>query len=176
MYCWYDGGDVYIDISRLDLKFHPPTDLSFVKHIYLLLPWDTWMPQDRAQLAAKSNFLVGMYVVQGEFVVNKRLNINISSIKVFFNLSVESYYNISLWFILLLMVLYLSLYNVQWLVTITILYSNVYYLLSLWLCFSRFYIVVYGSTMVVQTIKYYYRSTRYFYSTQTLGSTIYQYI
>ena len=64
-------------------------------------------------------------------------------------------------FIVLLVLLSLYFYAVQWLVTVTILYSTVYHLVILWLFFGHFCPVVYVSTMSINTNRNYHIPTRY---------------
>ena len=74
-------------LSHLGWRVHPPTALDFVKHLCLLLPQDACTPQERVQLAEKSNFLVELSVMHGAFVGYKRSTIALAAIDVSFNLS-----------------------------------------------------------------------------------------
>ena len=76
-------------LSHLGWRVHPPTALDFVKHLCLLLPRDACTPQERMQLAGKSNFLVELSVIHGAFVGYKRLTIALAAIDISFNLSDE---------------------------------------------------------------------------------------
>ena len=134
-------------------RVQPPTSLNFVKHMCPLLLRDACTPQDRGQLAGKSNLLVELSVIHGDFVGYNRLTITLSSIEIPFNLSGNSYFNISLCFYFIIIgVVFLS-YALKWLLIISILYITVYYI---FFCdsFCSFFLVVYVSTMLVHNTSY----------------------